>query len=54
MTIVELAFDLLAKKLAARTGISSEEASDLVANMGADWSSLVRAARVMKKYSGVA
>lgn len=47
MTIVELAFELLARKLVDHTGISDEDARDLVAAMGADWSSLVRAARVI-------
>lgn len=49
MTIIELAFELLARKLVDHTGISDEDARDLVAAMGADWSSLVRAARVIKE-----
>jgi hypothetical protein len=45
MTILELAFELLAQKLVIHTGISDDEARDLCASMGADWTALVRAAR---------
>jgi hypothetical protein len=48
VTILELAFELLAQKLVLHTGISDEEARDLCATMGADWTALLQAARIIK------
>lgn len=39
----------LAERLVRDTGISVEEARELIAMLGLDWSSLVREARILRK-----
>ena len=39
----------LAQRLVRDTGISEEQALELIAALGTDWSSLVREARIMRK-----
>ena len=41
------AFEGLIKRLAAETGVSEAQASELVHLLGVDWSSLIREARIL-------